>query len=129
MILSICVPASASPIQLPLLLFTNAEKGIVSTFTESVTGSKGFAYFMTFVVGVTIFGSVFSMLIGFTYLLQGASEQGHFFKWFAHKHPKRENLADRALLTLAGSRSNFLIVLVHYRISVAPGRPRVVTNQ
>lgn len=70
--------------------------GIMSIFTESVTGNKGAAYFMTLIVGCTIFGSVFSMMCGFSFLLFAAARDGYFYAWFSHRHSKYENLPDRA---------------------------------
>lgn len=81
--------------------YDGVQVGIMSTFTESLTGSKFLAYVMTIVVGCTIFGSVFSMILGFTHLLFTAADQGFFYSFFAHKHPTVENLPDRALLSLS----------------------------
>jgi amino acid transporter len=81
--------------------FEGASIGIMSTFTESVTGSVFLAYCMTLIVGATIFGSVFSMMCGFSFVLYTAASDGYFYEFFAHKHETIENLPDRALVTIS----------------------------
>jgi len=71
--------------------------GIMSLFTESRMG-KSFAYFITGVVALTIFGSTYSMLCGFGYLPYAAAKDGLFFSLFAHESEKHPGLADRSLL-------------------------------
>ena len=80
---------------------TCASKRILSVFTESVTRSKGLAYFITLVVGCTIFGSVFSMMCGMMFLLYMAAGDLHFYDILAHKNQKVANLPDNSLQMLA----------------------------
>jgi len=75
------------------------QMGIMSIFTESVTGSRPVACIMTIVVACTIFGSVFSMMLGFAFVLFSAARDGYFFEWFAHK--SNTSMPDHALLTIA----------------------------
>jgi amino acid transporter len=73
--------------------------GIMSLFTESRVG-KEFAYVITGVVALTIFGSTYSMLCGFGYLPYAAAKDGTFFSFFAHESESRPGLADRSLLVV-----------------------------
>lgn len=74
--------------------------GIMSLFTESRFNSQGLAYVVTGFVGVTIFGSVFSMLCGFGYLPYAAARDGVFFSIFAHESKRCPGLADYSLLVV-----------------------------
>jgi len=58
--------------------------GIMSIFTEKHV-SKNFAYFITLVVCVTIFGSNFAQLCGYAYLPYAAAHDGLFFEFFKEK--------------------------------------------
>jgi amino acid transporter len=73
--------------------------GIMSLFTESRIG-KEFAYAITAIVVITIFGSTYSMLCGFGYLPYAAAKDGVFFSFFAHESKKHPGLADRSLLVV-----------------------------
>jgi len=69
----------------------------MSLFTESRIG-KGFAQFITVIVAITIFGSTYSMLCGFSYLPYAAAKDGVFFSTFAHESKSHPGLADRSLI-------------------------------
>eukprot|EP01083_Nonionella_stella_P143160 444269_1 len=58
---------------------------IMSTFSESFVG-KGFAVFFSLVVIVTIFGSCFALLLGYTRIAPAAAEDGYFFESFKRKN-------------------------------------------
>merc|ERR1712025_595283 len=74
--------------------------GIMSIFTEARTGSKAFAYIITILVSITIFGSTFAMMCGFGYLPYAAARDGYFFSFFAHRSKRFSGLADYSLLTV-----------------------------
>jgi len=60
--------------------------GIISIFTENLV-NKQFAYVMTIVVCITIFGSNFAQLCGYAYLPYAAAQDGYFFDIFKEKSP------------------------------------------
>jgi len=68
---------------------------IMSIFCEKMIG-KGFAIFFTLVVIYCIYGSCFSLMIGFAQIPYAAAKNGMFFKKFAHEH--EDGFADNALL-------------------------------
>lgn len=70
---------------------------IMGVFCERLIG-EGFAVFFVLVVMYTIFGSCFSLLLGYASIPMAAAREGHFFKWFDHEHPTNRGLADRSLL-------------------------------
>jgi len=70
---------------------------IMSMFMERMF-NRGFAIFFTLVVLYTIFGSCFSLLLGYAAVPWAAANDGMFFKWFAHLHPTKQGLADHSLL-------------------------------
>lgn len=70
---------------------------IMSLFMERMI-NKGFAIFFTLVVLYTIFGSCFSLLLGYSAVPWAAAKDGMFFEWFAHLHPTKQGLADNSLL-------------------------------
>lgn len=69
---------------------------IMSTFCERMIGRK-FAIFFTFVVIYCIYGSCFSLMLGFAQIPYAASKAGMFFELFAHEHPTK-GFADYSLL-------------------------------
>jgi len=71
--------------------------GIMSLVTEHLIG-KGAAYFMTIVVCISIFGSVYAMTCGYGYIPAAAAKTGDFFSIFAHESEKSPGLADYSLL-------------------------------
>jgi len=71
--------------------------GIISLVTEQLLG-KGAAYFMTIIVTISIFGSVYAMACGFGFIPYAAAKSGDFFKLFAHESPTKSGLADYSLL-------------------------------
>jgi len=71
--------------------------GIMSLVTEHLLG-KGAAYFMTIVVCVSIFGSVYAMACGFGFIPAAAARSGDFFQIFAHESETKPGLADYSLL-------------------------------
>jgi len=71
--------------------------GIMSIFTEQVV-NKNFAYFMTIIVCVTIFGSNFAQLCGYAYLPYAAAHDGYFLEIFKQKSP--DGLPYYSLLTV-----------------------------
>lgn len=79
----------------------NAAAYIMSIFCEKMIG-RGFAVFFTLVVVFCIYGSCFSLLLGFAQVPYAAATSGMFFRFFAHEHAKDENgkggFADHSLL-------------------------------
>merc|ERR1719499_2477174 len=73
----------------------NAAAYIMSTFCEKMIG-RNFAIFFTFVVIYCIYGSCFSLMLGFAQIPYAAAKNGMFFKRFAHEH--KDGFADNALL-------------------------------
>jgi len=71
--------------------------GIISLVTEHLLG-KGTAYFMTIVVTISIFGSVYAMACGFGFIPYAAAKSGDFFKFFAHESTTKAGLADYSVL-------------------------------
>jgi len=69
---------------------------IMSTFCEKMIGRK-FAIFFTFVVIYCIYGSCFSLMLGFAQIPYAASKAGMFLELFAHEHPTK-GFADYSLL-------------------------------
>jgi len=57
--------------------------GIMSLFTEWRFGSPALAGIVTIVTAITIFGSTFSMLVGFVFVPVAAARDGYFFSFFA----------------------------------------------
>merc|ERR1719262_1212282 len=82
--------------------FEGVPLGIMSVITEKRTGSAALAGVVTVLVAITIFGSTFAQLCGYTYLLQSSGKEGYFFEIFGHMHAKHEGLADYALLCVGG---------------------------
>lgn len=77
----------------------NESNYIMATFCERMV-SKSFAVFFVVVVVVTIFGSCFSLILGYTNVPFAAARGGYFFSVFGHEHPTKQGLADYTLLTL-----------------------------
>jgi len=69
---------------------------IMATFCEQMIGRK-FAIFFTFVVIYCIYGSCFSLMLGFAQIPYAASKAGMFLELFAHEHPTK-GFADYSLL-------------------------------
>mmetsp|Transcript_110307 Transcript_110307/g.200691 ORF Transcript_110307/g.200691 Transcript_110307/m.200691 type:complete len:375 (-) Transcript_110307:96-1220(-) len=86
--------------------FPGNPTGIMSIFTESRLGT-GFAYVVTLLVAMTIFGSIFSMLCGFGYLPYAAAKDGLFFSMFAHESSWYPGLADYSLSLVIGLSAVF----------------------
>lgn len=63
--------------------------GIMALFTEWRFGSTAFAGFITIIVAITIFGSVFSMLVGFVFVPPAAARDGYFYSFFAPSEDKK----------------------------------------
>jgi amino acid transporter len=74
---------------------------VMSTFCEILFG-RPFAIFFTLVVVYTIFGSVFALLLGYTYIPYAAAKDRYFYSWFGHEHPTKRGLADYSLLFMGG---------------------------
>jgi len=73
--------------------------GIISLVTEHLIG-KGAAYFITVIVAISIFGSVYAMTCGFVYIPAAAAKSGDFFKMFAHEHETAPGLYDYSLILI-----------------------------
>mmetsp|Transcript_1838 Transcript_1838/g.2880 ORF Transcript_1838/g.2880 Transcript_1838/m.2880 type:complete len:574 (+) Transcript_1838:177-1898(+) len=76
---------------------TGGANYIMSLFMERMF-NRGFAIFFTLVVLYTIFGSCFSLLLGYSAIPWAAARDGMFFQWFGHLHPTKQGLADHSLL-------------------------------
>ena len=78
----------------------NADGGaaayIMSIFCERMFG-RGFAIFFTLVVIYCIYGSCFSLMLGFAQIPYAAAQNDMFFPMFAHEHPTGK-FADNSLL-------------------------------
>jgi len=74
----------------------NAAAYIMSTFCEKMIG-RNFAIFFTFVVIYCIYGSCFSLMLGFAQIPYAASKAGMFLELFGHEHPTK-GFADYSLL-------------------------------
>eukprot|EP00495_Collosphaeridae_sp_1-RS-2012_P002150 TRINITY_DN18_c0_g1_i1.p1 TRINITY_DN18_c0_g1~~TRINITY_DN18_c0_g1_i1.p1 ORF type:complete len:580 (-),score=68.41 TRINITY_DN18_c0_g1_i1:522-2261(-) len=74
----------------------NAAAYIMSTFCEKMIG-RNFAIFFTFVVIYCIYGSCFSLMLGFAQIPYAASKAGMFLEMFGHEHPTK-GFADYSLL-------------------------------
>eukprot|EP00240_Pyramimonas_obovata_P002916 CAMPEP_0118921752 /NCGR_PEP_ID=MMETSP1169-20130426/928_1 /TAXON_ID=36882 /ORGANISM="Pyramimonas obovata, Strain CCMP722" /LENGTH=677 /DNA_ID=CAMNT_0006862529 /DNA_START=333 /DNA_END=2363 /DNA_ORIENTATION=+ len=72
---------------------------IMSIFYERLAG-RGVGIVFTLVVVITIFGSCFSLLLGYSQVPYSSAKDGSFFRWFGHEHPTKKGLADYSLLTL-----------------------------
>jgi amino acid transporter len=62
-------------------------KAIVSDFIGRLYGSRA-ATFSAILIMMAAFGSVFTVLLGFTRVPYAAAAEGHFFSVFARVHPK-----------------------------------------
>jgi amino acid transporter len=71
---------------------------IVSDFMARLHGPR-IAGFMTILILVTAFASVFAGMLGFSRVPFAAAAEGHFFKFFAHLHP-REGFPSFSVLLL-----------------------------
>ena len=71
--------------------------GIMSLVAEARCG-KVVACIVTLVVCVTILGSNYAMVCGFSYLPYAAARDGDFFKILAHTSKKHDGLPDYSLL-------------------------------
>jgi len=74
----------------------NAAAYIMSTFCEKMIG-RNFAIFFTFVVIYCIYGSCFSLMLGFAQIPYAAAKAGMFMEMFAHEHVTK-GFADYSLL-------------------------------
>jgi len=74
----------------------NAAAYIMSTFCEKMIG-RNFAIFFTFVVIWCIYGSCFSLMLGFAQIPYAAAKAGMFMEMFAHEHVTK-GFADYSLL-------------------------------
>jgi len=74
----------------------NAAAYIMSTFCEKMIG-RNFAIFFTFVVIYCIYGSCFSLMLGFAQIPYAAAKAGMFLEMFAHEHVTK-GFADYSLL-------------------------------
>jgi len=68
---------------------------IMSIFCERMF-NRGFAIFFTLVVVYCIYGSCFSLMLGFAQIPWAAAKNGMFFEFFAHQH--ESGFADYSLL-------------------------------
>jgi len=68
---------------------------IMALFCEKLV-NRNFGIFFTFVVIYCIFGSCYSLMLGFAQVPYAASKSGSFFDWFGHEH--RKGFADYSLL-------------------------------
>jgi amino acid transporter len=75
-------------------------KFIASEFIEKLYGTRA-AGVVTALVLWTAFASVFALLFGYSRIPYAAAVDGHFFKAFAHLHP-RGKFPDVSLLVLGG---------------------------
>lgn len=73
----------------------NAAAYIMAIFCEKMLG-RGFAIFFTLVVIYCIYGSCFSLMLGFAQIPYAAAKNGMFYKVFAHEHAT--GFADYSLL-------------------------------
>jgi len=74
----------------------NAAAYIMSIFCEQMIG-RNFAIFFTFVVIYCIYGSCFSLMLGFAQIPYAAAKEGMFLNLFGHEHATK-GFADYSLL-------------------------------
>jgi len=74
----------------------NSASYIMSIFCEQMIGRK-FAIFFTFVVIYCIYGSCFSLMLGFAQIPYAAAKAGMFIDLFGHEH-RTKGFADYSLL-------------------------------
>eukprot|EP01063_Lacrimia_lanifica_P015924 TRINITY_DN22579_c0_g1_i1.p1 TRINITY_DN22579_c0_g1~~TRINITY_DN22579_c0_g1_i1.p1 ORF type:complete len:470 (+),score=133.29 TRINITY_DN22579_c0_g1_i1:61-1470(+) len=75
---------------------------IMSVFAEQHMGGRAVAVAFTALVAYTIFGSSFSLMVGYAQIPYVAAKDGTFFKQLAHVHPKIPDLPDYSLLLTGG---------------------------
>lgn len=75
----------------------DASNYIMALFSEKL-GGRDFAIFFVLVVVITIFASVFALLLGYASVPFAAARNGDFFGIFGHEHAKHAGLADYALI-------------------------------
>jgi amino acid transporter len=85
----------------------NAAAYIMSIFCEKMLG-KGFAIFFTFVVIYCIYGSCFSLLLGFAQIPWAAAHAGMFYEIFGHTH--KDGFADYGILYMGFATCAFCFV-------------------
>lgn len=86
----------------------NAAAYIMSIFCEKMFG-RGFAIFFTLVVIYCIYGSCFSLMLGFAQIPYAAAKNGMFFEMFAHENDNG-GFADNALLFMGFGACIFCFV-------------------
>jgi len=86
----------------------NAAAYIMSTFCENMFG-RNFATFFTFVVIYCIYGSCFSLMLGFAQIPYAASKAGMFLDVFGHEHATK-GFADYSLLFMGSCTCIFCFV-------------------
>eukprot|EP01065_Artemidia_motanka_P027285 TRINITY_DN32507_c0_g1_i1.p1 TRINITY_DN32507_c0_g1~~TRINITY_DN32507_c0_g1_i1.p1 ORF type:complete len:632 (+),score=227.97 TRINITY_DN32507_c0_g1_i1:47-1897(+) len=74
---------------------------IMAIFGETI-GGKGLAYIMCALVIVTIFGSCFAQLLGYSQIPYTAAKEGYFWDFMAHEHPTKRGVADYSLFAVGG---------------------------
>eukprot|EP00666_Eupelagonemidae_sp_cell4sb_P003293 gene3293-22364_t len=84
----------------------NSANYIMATFGEAVGGFPLACIFCILVI-LTIFGSCFAQLLGYSMIPYTAAKEGYFPPWFAHEHPtkrgkNRSPVADHSLMAVGG---------------------------
>eukprot|EP01062_Namystynia_karyoxenos_P025120 TRINITY_DN19857_c0_g2_i1.p1 TRINITY_DN19857_c0_g2~~TRINITY_DN19857_c0_g2_i1.p1 ORF type:complete len:640 (+),score=229.63 TRINITY_DN19857_c0_g2_i1:84-1922(+) len=72
---------------------------IMATFGEHI-GGRGLAYIMCVLVILTIFGSCFAQLLGYSQIPYAAAKEGYFWSAMAHEHPTKRGVADYSLFAV-----------------------------
>lgn len=75
---------------------------IMSIFSERLIG-RGFAIFFTIIVIITIFGSCFALMLGYTTIAPAAAEDGYFFESFKTKNSNGVYTVSLAVVTIASA--------------------------
>merc|ERR550525_1688709 len=86
----------------------NAAAYIMAIFCEKMFG-RGFAIFFTFVVIYCIYGSCFSLMLGFAQIPYAAAKNGMFYDIFAHEN-ENGGFADNSLLFMGVCACAFCFV-------------------
>merc|ERR1719499_1291930 len=86
----------------------NSAAYIMSLFCEQMIG-RGFAIFFTLVVIYCIYGSCFSLMLGFAQIPYAAAKKGMFYKYFAHEN-EDGGFADHSLLFMGVLSCGFCFV-------------------
>eukprot|EP01062_Namystynia_karyoxenos_P025119 TRINITY_DN19857_c0_g1_i1.p2 TRINITY_DN19857_c0_g1~~TRINITY_DN19857_c0_g1_i1.p2 ORF type:complete len:657 (+),score=277.66 TRINITY_DN19857_c0_g1_i1:94-1971(+) len=72
---------------------------IMASFGEAI-GGKALAYVMCILVILTIFGSCFAQLLGYSQIPYTAAKEGYFWEFMAHEHPTKRGVADYSLFSV-----------------------------